>query len=75
MNRFASLVVSTALLTALPALAQIGGPGAPGGQPAGMPAVSGPLAAKYKADADKILKAAMADNDGYAALTYLCDHK
>ena len=27
-----------------------------------------------KADADRILTAAMADNDGYAALTYLCDH-
>lgn len=71
MNRFALLVVSTALLSAIPAMAQMG---APGGQPAGMPAVPGPLAAKYKADADKILKAAMVDNDGYNALTYLCDH-
>ena len=48
--------------------------GAPGERPAALPAVAGPLAAKYKADADKILTAAMADNDGYAALTYLCDH-
>ena len=45
-----------------------------GTERAGMPAVAGPLAAKYKADADKILQAAMADNDGYAALAYLTDH-
>ncbi len=48
--------------------------GAPGERPNTMPAVAGPLAAKYKADADRILQAAMADNDGYAALTTLCDH-
>ena len=39
-----------------------------------MQGVAGPLAAKYKADADKILQAAETDEDGYAALTYLCDH-
>jgi hypothetical protein len=39
-----------------------------------MPGVAGPLAAKYGADADSLLKAAETDEDGYAALTYLCDH-
>ncbi len=39
-----------------------------------MSAVPGPLAAKYKSDADKILQAAMADDDGYAHLAYLTDH-
>jgi hypothetical protein len=48
--------------------------GAPGSERPGMPAVAGPLAAKYKVDADRILTAAMTDNDGYADLTYLCDH-
>ncbi len=70
MKYFAALVTG-ALLVAQPVMAQMG---APGEQPASMPAVAGPLAAKYKADADKILAAAMADDDGYAALTYLCDH-
>jgi hypothetical protein len=70
MKCFAALV-TCALLVAQPVIAQMG---APGEQPASMPAVAGPLAAKYKADADKILAAAMADDDGYAALTYLCDH-
>src|SRR5260370_4059005 len=69
MKYFAALVTG-ALLVAQPVMAQMG---APGEQPASMPAVAGPLAAKYKADADKILAAAMADDDGYAALTYLCD--
>ena len=40
----------------------------------GMPGVPGPLAAKYKDTADKILQAGMSDTDGYAALTYLTDH-
>jgi len=71
MKCFAALVTSAALIAAQPMFAQMG---APGTAPAGMPAVAGPLAAKYKADADKILQAAMADNDGYTALTYLCDH-
>src|SRR5260370_30555627 len=39
-----------------------------------MPGVAGPVAAKYKADADKILQAEETDEDGYAALAYLCDH-
>jgi Zn-dependent M28 family amino/carboxypeptidase len=41
---------------------------------AGEPGVAGPLAAKYKATADKIMTAAMSDDDGYKALTYLTDH-
>ena len=49
--------------------------GAPDAKPVpGMPGVAGPLAAKYGADADKILKASETDKDGYAALTYLCYH-
>jgi hypothetical protein len=40
----------------------------------GVPGVPGPLAAKYKATADKIIAAGMADDDGYKALTYLTDH-
>ncbi|WP_128912533.1 M20/M25/M40 family metallo-hydrolase [Granulicella sibirica] len=71
MNRLVRLLTCSAIFGAVPVLAQMG---APGEQPTGMPAVAGPLAAKYKADADRILAAAMADNDGYAALTYLCDH-
>ncbi|CAN5608552.1 M28 family peptidase [soil metagenome] len=71
MNRFTSFVASAALLATLPAGAQMS---MPGDQSSGMPSVPGPLTAKYKTDADKILAAAMADNDGYAALTYLCDH-
>jgi Zn-dependent M28 family amino/carboxypeptidase len=75
MNRIQTFVTAALLATlpatALPAGAQMQ---MPGEQPAGMPAVPGPLAAKYKADADKILAAAMADEEGYAALTYLCDH-
>jgi hypothetical protein len=72
MNRFVSFVASAALLGTIPAGAQMQMPGQQ--QPAGMPGIAGPLAAKYKVDADRILAAAMADNDGYAALTYLCDH-
>jgi Zn-dependent M28 family amino/carboxypeptidase len=71
MNRITSLVATAALLVTLPVGAQMQ---MPGEQPAGMPAVPGPLAAKYKADADRILTTAMADDGGYAALTYLCDH-
>jgi len=75
MKRFAALLTGAALIATQPGVTQMGAQmGAPGTQPAGMPAVAGPLAAKYKADADRILQAAMADNDGYAALTYLCDH-
>jgi hypothetical protein len=59
-----------ALLAAQPLFAQMGQPGE---RAVAMPAVAGPLAAKYKADADRILAAAASDDDGYAALTYLCD--
>ena len=72
MNRFAALVTGAALLAALPVFAQMGAPDAK--PEPGMPGVAGPLAAKYKADADRILQAAETDEDGYAALTYLCDH-
>jgi hypothetical protein len=72
MNRFATLLTAAALLIAHPVFAQIGSPDAP--PTPGMPAVAGPLAAKYKTDADRILQMAAEDNDGYAALTYLCDH-
>jgi hypothetical protein len=72
MIRLAALLTSAALLAAQPGFAQMGAPDAKP-EPA-MPGVAGPLAAKYKADADKILQAAETDEDGYAALTYLCDH-
>ena len=62
MRCFAAFVAGAALIAALPAFAQMG---APGERPTSMPAAPGPLAAKYKADADKILQAAMSDNDGY----------
>jgi hypothetical protein len=72
MNRFATLVTGAALLAAQPVFAQMGSPDA---KPVpGMPGVAGPLAAKYKADAERILRAAETDEDGYVALTYLCDH-
>jgi hypothetical protein len=72
MNRFATFLTGAALLAAQPVFAQMGSPDA---RPVpGMPGVAGPLAAKYGADAARILKAAETDEDGYAALTYLCDH-
>lgn len=71
MKHFALLMTSTALLATQAGLAQMG---APGERLAALPAVAGPLAAKYKADADKILQAAMADDEGYAHLAYLTDH-
>ncbi len=40
----------------------------------GVPGVPGPLNAKYKATADKIMTAGMADDDGYKTLAYLTDH-
>ena len=58
MNRFLSFVTTAALLATVPAGAQMQ---LPGEQPAGMPAVAGPLTVKYKTDADRILTAAMAD--------------
>jgi Peptidase family M28/PA domain len=72
MNRFATLLSGAALLVAQAVFAQIGSPDAP--PVSGLPGVAGPLAAKYKTDADRILQAATNDNDGYDALTYLCDH-
>ena len=71
MKRLAALTTCAALLAAQSGTAQMG---APGERPTALSAVPGPLAKKYKADADRILQAAMADNDGYAALTYLTDH-
>jgi hypothetical protein len=71
MKRLATLTTCAALIAAQSGLAQMG---APGERPTALSAVPGPLAAKYKTDADKILQAAMADNDGYVALTYLTDH-
>jgi hypothetical protein len=72
MNRFATLLTGAALLAAQPGFAQMGAPEA---KPVpGLPGVAGPLAAKYGADAARILQAAESDEDGYAALTYLCDH-
>lgn len=38
------------------------------------PGQGGPLADKYKADADKIIAAAMKDTEGYDTLAYLTDH-
>ena len=66
-NRVAGMLF--AITAAAPA--QMGPPGA---RETGMPAVPGPLAAKYKTDADKLIQAAMADTDGYAALQHLTDH-
>jgi Zn-dependent M28 family amino/carboxypeptidase len=48
--------------------------GVPGEQPKTLPAAPGPIAAKYANDAARIIQAAMADDHGYADLTYLCDH-
>ncbi|MCU1250397.1 MAG: peptidase [Edaphobacter sp.] len=72
MRGFAAVLMGAALCLAQPVFAQMGAPDAK--PEPGMPGVAGPLAAKYKADADKILQAAETDEDGYAALTYLCDH-
>ncbi len=72
MNRFATLVTGAVLLAAQPVFAQMGSPDA---KPVpGMPGVAGPLAAKYKVEAERILRTAETDEDGYVALTYLCDH-
>jgi hypothetical protein len=71
MKRFAALMTSAALLATQTGLAQMG---APGERSTSMSAAPGPLAAKYKGDADKILAAAMADDEGYGHLAYLTDH-
>lgn len=49
-------------------------PGAAQREANALPAVAGPITAKFQADASKILAAAASDNDGYTALTYLCDN-
>lgn len=75
MKQLAGSLLTLALLTAPSALQSMEAQmGAPGERPSALAAQPGPLAAKYKADADRIVQAALADNDGYAALTYLCDH-
>ena len=71
MKCLAAFLTGAALMATQPVFAQMG---APGTERAGMPGVAGPLAAKYKTDADRILAAAATDNDGYAALAYLTDH-
>jgi hypothetical protein len=72
MRGFAAVLVGAVLCVAQPGFAQMGSPDA---RPVpGMPGVAGPLAEKYGADAARILKAADTDEDGYAALAYLCDH-
>ncbi|SEB81381.1 M20/M25/M40 family metallo-hydrolase [Terriglobus roseus] len=68
--RIAGVAACAACLLATSLFAQMGS----GPAPTGMAGVPGPLAAKYKATADKILTAGMADDDGYKALTYLTDH-
>ena len=40
----------------------------------GQTAAAKPLAEAYKPQADKLIAAALSDTDGYANLTYLCDH-
>ena len=72
MRGVAAVGIGAALLFVQTGLAQMGTPDMP--PPVSMPAINGPLAAKYKADADKILQASETDDDGYVALTYLCDH-
>jgi Peptidase family M28/PA domain len=72
MRVFAAALMGVALSVAVPGFGQMGAPDAK--PEPGMLGVAGPLAAKYKADADRILQAAQTDDDGYAALTYLCDH-
>ncbi len=71
MNRVWILLAGVSLLAAQIGYAQMG---APGERETALSAVPGPLAAKYKPMADQIIAAGMKDNDGYAALTYLCDH-
>lgn len=71
MKAVTASLLALCLLVEPGSLAQMASPGV---QPPGMASKPGPLAAKYKSAADKILQAAMTDEDGYAALTYLCDH-
>jgi len=69
MMKYRLMFVAGCMALAVSAVGQM--PGAPA---VSIPGVAGPLAAKYKADADRILKAAATDTDGYADLQYLCDH-
>ena len=70
-RRVAALMLGLACAAVTKGGAQMG---APGQRDQELPGVAGPLAAKYGADAGKILQAGGGADDGYAALTYLCDH-
>jgi Zn-dependent M28 family amino/carboxypeptidase len=72
MKGFATSLMMASLCCVSTGFAQMGSPDAP--PPPATPGIAGPLAAKYKTDADRILKASETDDDGYVALTYLCDH-
>ena len=72
MRGLAAVLMGGVLFAAVPGFAQIATSGAPAVP--SLPAAAGPLAAKYKVVADRILKANETDDDGYVALTYLCDH-
>jgi Peptidase family M28/PA domain len=72
MKVFAAVLMGAALCVASTGFAQMGSPNA-SPEPS-IQGTAGPLAAKYGADAAKILKAAETDQDGYEALTYLCYH-
>ncbi len=72
MRGFAAVLMGVALFSPSLGSAQIATSGAPA-MPS-LPAAAGPLAAKYKVVADRILQANATDDDGYVALTYLCDH-
>ncbi|HMG03226.1 MAG TPA: M20/M25/M40 family metallo-hydrolase [Edaphobacter sp.] len=74
MKCFVAWMTSAALFAGLNAQGGLAQMGAPGERPTAMSAAPGPLAEKYKADADRILQAAMADDEGYAHLAYLTDH-
>ena len=72
MKGLAAFGVGAALFFVQAGTAQMGAPDTP--PPVSVPGIRGPLAAKYKTDADRILQAGETDDDGYVALTYLCDH-
>src|SRR5271170_3816988 len=72
MKGFAVVLMGALLCVGAEGLAQMGAP--EGRSTPSLPGVAGPLAAKYGADAAKILQASETDEDGYVALTYLCDH-
>ena len=72
MKTLQKVSTAAALTAALGATAGLAAQ-APGQLPA-LPAAAGPLSAKYKADADRLIAAAQTDTDGYKALAYLTDH-